>query len=269
MKLLARLAIPSLAVLLGACASTTSPGVVDVSRKQLLIVPASTVEQMAEVSFKEQNDKARAAGKLVGQGALYERLRRIALRLERQAKVFRPDAANWHWELALIDSPVLNASCGPGGKITVYTGLVAALNLTDDEIAMVLGHEIAHALREHGRERISQAAAQNAISSVALGAMQSREQQIEIANQFAQYLYVLPNSRQNETEADKIGLELAARAGFNPAAAVSVWQKMAQASQGAKPPEFLSTHPADGTRIAELSRLQAVVLPLYQAAPKS
>jgi predicted Zn-dependent protease len=268
MQLGRRLAIAGAALALAACATTTSPGVVDVSRKQLLIVPASTVEQMAEVSFKEQNDKARAAGKLVEQGALYERLRRIAGRLEQQARVFRPDADNWHWELALIDSPVLNASCGPGGKITVYSGLITSLSLTDDETAMVLGHEIAHALREHGRERISQAVAQNAISQAALGAMASREDQIKLANQFAEYLYVLPNSRQNETEADKIGLELAARAGYNPQAAITVWQKMAQASQGAKPPEFLSTHPADSSRIAELTSLQPLVLPIYQAAAK-
>lgn len=256
-------------LVLAACASTTSPGVVDVDRRQLLIVPAETVEQVAEVGFKEQNDKARAAGKLIEQGAELDRLRRIAARLQQQAPVFRPDAARWKWELALIDSPVLNASCGPGGKITIYSGIVRKLALTDDEIAMVLGHEIAHALREHGRERISQAAAQNVISSVALGALQSREAQIKMANQFAEFLYVLPNSRQNEIEADKIGLELGARAGFNPAAAVTVWQKMAEASKGASPPEFLSTHPSNDTRIAELTRLQATVAPLYQAAARN
>lgn len=254
---------------LAACSSTTNPGAVDITRRQLLIVPAETVEQMAAISFKEQNDKAQAAGKLLTQGAELERLNRIASRLRQQAPVFRGDASAWKWETALIDSPVLNASCAPGGKITMYTGLIRKLSLTDDEIAMVVGHEIAHALREHGRERISQAAAQNVITSAALGAMQSREAQIKMASQFAEIMYVLPNSRKNETEADKIGLELAARAGFNPEASVSVWQKMAQASASGGPPEFLSTHPAHDTRISELRQMIPTVMPLYQAAPKS
>lgn len=261
-------AITAMAAALVACATTTNPGAVDISRKQFLIVPAATVEQMAAVNFNEQNEKARAAGKLIDSGPELERLARIAARLEQQAPVFRPDASQWKWELALIDSPVINASCGPGGKITVYTGIVSKLNLTDDEIAMVIGHEIAHALREHGRERISQAVAQNAISSAALAVAQSREEQIKMANQFAQILYVLPNSRQNESEADRIGLELAARAGFDPKAAISVWQKMSEASKGSQPPEFLSTHPANESRIAELTALQPTVAPLYAAATK-
>lgn len=257
------------ALALAACSSTTSPGAVDVDRRQLLIVPAATVEQMALVSFNEQNEKARAAGKLVTQGAELQRLQRIADRLVRQAPTFRPDAANWKWETVLIDAPALNASCAPGGKITVYTGLIRKLNLTDDEIAMVVGHEIAHALREHGRERISQAAAQNVLTSAALGAMQSREAQVKMAAQFAEILYNLPNSRNAETEADKIGLELAARAGFDPQASVSVWEKMSQAKEQGGPPEFLSTHPANSSRIAELRQLIPAVLPLYQAAPKA
>ncbi|RJG10694.1 M48 family metallopeptidase [Massilia cavernae] len=255
-----------MAAALAACASTTSPGAVDVDRRQLLIVPAEQVEQMARVSFNEQNDKARAAGKLVTQGPEYERVRNIAARLQQQAPVFRPDAAQWKWELALIDSPELNASCAPGGKITVYTGIMRTLHLTDDELAMVIGHEVAHALREHGRERVSQAMAQNLLGSVVFGALQTSEAQAKMAGQVADVLLTLPNSRKNETEADKIGLELAARAGFNPAAAVSVWQKMAAASTGARPPEFLSTHPAHDSRIAELTAMQAAVVPLYEAA---
>jgi predicted Zn-dependent protease len=260
--------ILAIALLLGACSTTTKPGAVDITRKQLLIVPASTVEQMAAVSFNEQNEKARSEGKLVTSGPELERLNQIAARLEQQAPVFRPDAAQWKWELALIDSPVLNASCGPGGKMTIYTGIVRKLDLSDDEIAMIIGHEMSHALREHGRERISQAAAQNAITSAALGAAQSREAQVKLANQFAEILYVLPNSRQNESEADRMGLELAARAGFDPHAAISVWQKMSEASKGSQPPEFLSTHPANESRIAELTALQPTVAPLYAAAAK-
>jgi predicted Zn-dependent protease len=259
--------VSAIAALAG-CASTTSPGAVDVDRRQLLIVPAAQLEQMAQVSFNEQNEKARAAGKLVTQGAEYDRVRRIAARLQQQAPVFRPDAANWNWEVALIDSSELNASCAPGGKITVYTGIIRSLNLTDDEIAMVVGHEIAHALREHGREKVSQAMAQNLIGSVVLGALQTTETQAQMAGQVADVMLTLPNSRKNETEADNIGLELAARAGFNPAAAISVWQKMGAASSGARPPQFLSTHPANESRIADLTRMQAAVAPLYQAASK-
>lgn len=266
--LLSKFALAAAVVTVAGCASTTSPGVVDVDRRQLLIVPAETVERMAKVSFDEQNEKAKAVGKFITQGEEYERLRRIAARLQQQAPAFRPDAAQWSWELSLIDSPALNASCAPGGKITVYTGIIRALKLTDDELAMVVGHEIAHALREHGRERVSQAVAQNVISSAAMGALQTKESQIQMANQFADLLFVLPNSRKNETEADKIGLELAARAGFNPQASVSVWQKMTEASKGSRPPEFLSTHPANDTRIAELSNMIPAVMPLYQAARK-
>ena len=159
LTLLKNAIIVSAIVTMAGCASTTSPGAVDVDRRQLLIVPAAQLEQMAQVSFNEQNEKARAAGMLVTQGAEYDRVRRISDRLRRQAPAFRPDAANWNWEVALIDSPQLNASCAPGGKITVYTGIIRSLNLTDDEIAMVVGHEIAHALREHGREKVSQAMA--------------------------------------------------------------------------------------------------------------
>lgn len=255
--------------LLAACSSTTNPGAVDVSRRQLLIVPAETVEQIAAVGFSEQNEKARAAGKLVTQGPEHERLARIARRLQQQAGSFRPDAANWKWEIALIDEPVLNASCAPGGKITMYTGLIRKVNLSDDEIAMVVGHEIAHALREHGRERISQAAAQDVITQVALGAMQTREAQVRMAGQFAEILYVLPNSRKNELEADKIGLELGARAGFNPEAAITVWQKMAEASATGGSPAFLSTHPAHASRIDELRSMMPAVMPLFQAAARS
>ncbi len=265
-----RLAIAAaVSAVLAACSSTTAPGAVDVDRRQLLIVPSETVDKMAAVNFKEQNDKARAAGVLVESGPELDRIRRIADRLKRQAPAFRPDAANWNWELALIDQPVVNASCGPGGKITVYTGLLRKLQITDDELAMVLGHEIAHALREHGRERVSQAAAQNVLGAVAMGALGAGENQVQVAQQFADVLYGLPNSRKNEVEADKIGLELAARAGFDPNASVTLWEKMAQASQGNQPPAFLSTHPTDASRIATLRGLIPTVARLYQAAPKT
>lgn len=263
---LTSLILATTCLLLAACASTTKPGVVGVQRSQLMLVSAYQVEQMALVNYTQQNQKAQSEGKLVTKGPELDRLKRIAARLEKQVTMFRDDAAKWHWQVVLIDAPILNASCAPGGKITIYTGIVRQLKLTDDEIAIVVGHEIAHALREHGRERVSQAYAQNAITSAALGAAPGSEAQIEAANVVAHYLYVLPNSRQNETEADGMGLELAARAGYNPNAAISVWKKMTEASKGRQPAEFLSTHPANDTRIADLSALLPKMAPLYQAA---
>lgn len=256
----------AIALALGACASTTKPGVVGAQRQQLMLVSADTVEKMALVNYTQQNQQAKAAGRLVTGGPEYERLSRIALRLEKQVGTFRDDAVKWNWQLVLIDAPILNASCAPGGKITFYSGLVRQLKLSDDEIAVIMGHEVAHALREHGRERVSKAYAQNALTQAALTAAPNSVAQVEAANQVAHYLYVLPNSRQNESEADGMGLELAARAGYNPNAAISVWHKMAAANKGKAPAEFLSTHPSDQTRITELSALMPKVTPLYEAA---
>lgn len=257
------------AILLSACASTTKPGVVGVQRQQLLLVSADTVERMALVNYTQQNQKAKAAGRLIASGQELERLKRVAGRLEKQVGVFRDDAVKWNWQVALIDAPILNASCGPGGKITFYTGLIRQLKLNDDEIAVIMGHEIAHALREHGREQVSKAYAQNALTWAALMAAPNSAAQVEAANQVAHYLYELPNSRQNETEADGMGLELAARAGYNPHAAIVVWKKMSAASNGKQPAEFLSTHPSNDTRIADLGALIPKVTPLYEATRKN
>lgn len=265
---LKRTSVVALTCLLLACASTTKPGTVGVTRQQFLMVPASTVEKMALVSYAQQNQKAREEGKLITSGPEYDRLDRIARRLRQQVDIFREDTRSWQWQLTLIDAPTINATCAPGGKITFYTGIVRKLALTDDEIAVVMGHEIAHALREHGRERISQAYAQNIITGVALAATNNSQHQIAVANQFAHFLYTLPNSRQNESEADAVGLELAARAGYNPSAAVSLWKKMAAESGDKSPPQFLSTHPAHETRIDDINALLPRVMPLYQAAPK-
>lgn len=261
------LGIAAVAVLLlAACATSTRPGVVGVERQQFLAVSAETVERMAALSYAQQNNKAKSAGKLIVGGPEVDRLRRIEQRLVPQTQVFRDDAINWKWQLALIDSPELNASCAPGGKITFYTGLIQQLSLTDDEIAIVMGHEIAHALREHGRERVSQAYAQNLITGVALAATNNRDAEIALANQFAHYLFELPHSRTEETEADQIGLELSARAGYDPRAAISVWRKMEAASKGNNPPEFLSTHPSNARRQQDIEDLLPKVMPLYQQA---
>jgi predicted Zn-dependent protease len=255
--------------LFSACTTTTRPGVVGVNRQQLMMASQSEVERLSAISFNEQNKKAQERKILITSGPQYDRLINIANRLIPQTTHFRDDTQKWNWQLSLINAPILNATCAPGGKITFYTGIIDQLKLSDDEIAAIMGHEIAHALREHGRERLSQAMAQSTITNIALAAAGGYGAQINAANQVAQYVLVLPNSRQHESEADAIGVELAARAGYNPRAAISVWQKMMKATQGKNPPEFLSTHPSGETRIEQLSALMPAVEPLYRDAPKA
>jgi len=258
----------TLIALLLACANTTKSGAVGVNRSQFLVVSASEVDRLSAISYNEQNKKAKEKNILITSGPMYDRLKVISNRLIAQTGVFRDDTRQWNWQLVLINAAILNATCAPGGKITFYTGLIEKLNLNDDEIAAIMGHEIAHALREHGRERLSQAMAQSAAVNIAMLAAGSYGSAIGAANQAAQYILVLPNSRQNESEADAIGLELAARAGYNPQAAISVWQKMNQTTQGKGTLEFLSTHPSGDTRIEQLSLLMPAVEPLYFSAPK-
>jgi predicted Zn-dependent protease len=253
--------------LLVACSNTSRPGVVGVQRSQFMMISAAQIDRMSAISFEQQAKAAQKKKILITSGPEYERLKTIANRLIPQTAVFRDDTRNWNWGLQLIDSPMVNATCAPGGRITFYTGIINKLNLTDNEIAAIMGHEIAHAVREHGREQVSQALAQNIISNVALAAAGAGSaQSIDAANQIMQYVLVLPNSRQNEREADAIGLELAARGGYDPRAAITLWQKMSKESQGKNPPEFLSTHPSNENRIKELSALIPKVMPLYEAA---
>ena len=257
------------ACLLVACTSTSRPGVVGVERTQFMMISAAQIERISASSFEQQAKAAQKKNILITSGPQYERLKTIANRLIPQTAVFRDDTHSWNWGLQLIDSPLVNATCAPGGRITFYTGIINKLNLTDDEIAAIMGHEIAHAVREHGRERVSQAMAQNAIANVALAAAGAGSaQSIDAANQIMQYVLVLPNSRQNEKEADAIGLEIAARGGYDPRAAITLWEKMSKESKGKNPPEFLSTHPSNENRIKELSALMPRVMPLYEAAKR-
>ena len=257
------------ACLLVACANTSRPGVVGVERSQFMMISAAQIERISASSFEQQAKAAQKKNILITSGPQYERLKTIANRLIPQTAVFRDDTHSWNWGLQLIDSPLVNATCAPGGRITFYTGIINKLNLTDDEIAAIMGHEIAHAVREHGRERVSQAMAQNAIANVALAAAGAGSaQSIDAANQIMQYVLVLPNSRQNEKEADAIGLEIAARGGYDPRAAITLWEKMSKESKGKNPPEFLSTHPSNENRIKELSALMPRVMPLYEAAKR-
>jgi len=200
-----------------------------------------------------------------------ERVRKIANRLIEQTPVFRSDARQWKWEVNVETNEQVNAYCMPGGKIMVFTGLIDKLMVSDDELAAVMGHEMSHALREHGRERMSLAAAQSggvAIIAALLSSSKNRAAAnagVQAAAMGSQLFFALPNSRTQEVEADRMGLELSARAGYDPNAAISLWQKMAQQSDK-KPPEFLSTHPSDENRMNDLRRLIPTVMPLYQQA---
>jgi predicted Zn-dependent protease len=252
------------AALLGGCAtqSTTQGGAVGADRKQVLLVSAEQMNQASAKFYGDEMAKARAAGKLNPNPAQTQRVRAIAQRLIAQTPVFRPDARGWAWEVNVIDTDDVNAYCAPGGKIAVYAGLMRQLNLSDDELAAVVGHEMAHALREHSREQASEQALQQ-LGAELLGAATGIGTQV--TGMMGQLMFTLPHSRQHESEADVIGLELAARAGYDPRAALVLWQKMGAAG-GAKPPQWLSTHPSDSARAANIQSVLPRVLPLYEQA---
>ena len=258
------------ALLLAGCQqvnTTTSGGAVGVERKQYMfsMLSSQQVDQMYSQSYQKTLTDATSAGKLDNDSSDAKRVKAVAARLIPQTGAFRQDAPGWDWQVNVIKSDELNANCGPGGKIIFYSGLIDQLKLTDDEIAAVMGHEIAHALREHGREQMSRAYAVQMGENLGGALLGLGETSKQLADQVVQYSLTLPNSRQNETEADLIGLELAARAGYNPQAALTLWQKMGQAG-GDAPPEILSTHPADSTRMANLQAAIPKVMPLYEQA---
>lgn len=261
------LAIALAALAATGCASTrtTQGGAVGVDRGQMMLVSARQVNQAAEREYAQVIAQARQKGTLNRDAAQVERVRTIVNRLVAQTGHFRSDAPAWRWEVNVITSDQLNAWCMPGGKMAIYTGLIDKLKLTDAEIAAIMGHEIAHALREHGRERVSQQLATNAAVAIGAAALGLGQAGAELGSLVAQVTFTLPNSRTAEIEADRIGVELAARAGYDPRAAVSLWQKMTQAG-GSGPPQFLSTHPSPANRIKDLEQYAERVMPLYESA---
>jgi predicted Zn-dependent protease len=251
------------AMALTGCASSTMNSATGVDRRQLLLVSSAEINQASAQSYQKTLDEARRQGVLNPNQAQLQRIQRIANRLIPQVNVFRPDARSWNWQVNMLKSPELNAYCAPGGKIMFYTGIIDRLNLTDDEIAAIMGHEMAHALREHGRERASRSGATQLGLSVLASAIGLTEGQTQIAGMATQLGLDLPFNRGQESEADSLGLELMARAGYNPQAAISLWNKMSAASKG-EPPQFLSTHPGSQNRIRTLQTLMPKVVPLYQ-----
>jgi len=246
---------------------TTQPGAVGVERQQSMLLSASQVDKSAVQAYQQEMKKAAAKNALNRDAAQVTRVKTIAQRLIPATSAFRPDAPKWAWEVNVITSGDVNAWCMPGGKMAVYTGLIEKLKVTDDELAAVMGHEIAHALREHGRERASQAAAQGIALSIGGALLGLGDGSVQLAQIVTDVTFNLPNSREHEVEADRVGVELAARAGYDPRAAVTLWQKMGQAGGGA-PPQFLSTHPSPQNRQKDLADYAARVMPLYEAARK-
>jgi len=230
-------------------------------------VPPEQVEQAAAQQFRQMAREAQQKNQLApADHPQVQRLRAIAQRIIPFAPAWNPRARDWKWEVQLFGSSQVNAFCMPGGKIAFYWGILSRLQLSDDEVAMIMGHEVAHALREHARERMGKQAATrlgaNLVSSL-FGLGQLGDMAVGMGAQ----LLTLKFSRDDETEADLVGLELAARAGYNPEAGVTLWQKMLQANKGA-PPEFMSTHPAGDSRIQDIQKVLPRVLPLYARAAR-
>ena len=230
------------------------------------LVPAQEIEGAAAQEYTKLVADARAKGALAQQGnPQLQRLRNIAGRLVPQTAQWNDRSRQWRWEVNLLGSKQINAFCMPGGKIAFYTGILDQLQLTDDEAAMIMGHEMAHALREHARSRIAKSQGTGTILS--LGAQLLGLGQLgDVAASVGTQLLTLRFSREDETDADLVGLELAARGGYNPQAAVSLWQKMGQAGGGAGGPGFLSTHPSGPDRIQQLQANVPKVQGLYQRA---
>ena len=262
-----------LAVVLAAGCSTvrtTSGGAVGVEREQTMLVSSGEVNRSADRAYRETMRDAQAKGRLNRDVAEVERVREIAQRLIPATGAFRADAPAWRWEVNVLSSKELNAWCMPGGKIAVFTGLIEQLQVTDDELAAVMGHEIAHALREHGREKAGQSASIGlaaAIGGALLGAYYGVDPSLgqNVLGSVGDLAFMRPNSRAMEQEADRVGVELAARAGYEPHAAITLWQKMGRVA-GGQPPQWLSTHPSHESRIADLRTYADRVQPLYLAA---
>jgi len=242
---------------------------VDVGNQSVLarLVPAEQLEQAASQQYIKMAQDARKQNALLPDNhPQVIRLRTIAKRIIPFSLSWNKRASQWQWQVIAINSKELNAFCMPGGKIAFYTGILDQLKLTDDEVAMVMGHEVAHALREHARERIGKQTGVRLGANLISGLLGLGSLGDSLLNTGGQLL-TLTFSRQDESEADLVGMELAARAGYNPQAGITLWQKMAAASKGA-PPQFLSTHPSSSTRIQDIQNNLRKVMPLYERAPK-
>ncbi|NGZ88295.1 M48 family metallopeptidase [Duganella aceris] len=269
-KLKLNAALLALLVCTGVYAQNDGIPVTSMSRLRGLGGDASQFDQQSKLQYNQMLSEAHKKDAVAtDRNPQLIRLRAIAKRLIPFTARWNPDAAKWQWEVNLLNSPTVNAFCMPGGRIAFYNGILTKLNLTDDEVAMVMGHEIAHALREHAREQ----AGKNTVTSVGariLGAVGSAYFGVDprvgdaAAGMAAQGL-ALKYSRGDETEADLVGMDLAARAGFDPRAGIALWQKMGSVNKS-QPLPFLSTHPSGKDRINEMNKNMHLVLPVYAKA---
>ena len=247
-----------LTLVLVACA--TSP----TGRRQFMVVSPEQAISSSKTAYVQQMRQFDEKGLISDDKVLVDRINLITGRIVAQAIKMYPKTASWEWSIEVIDDPkTVNAWAMAGGRMAIYTGLILQTKATDDEIAQVIGHEIAHALANHTAERMSVVmASQMGVLAVGVATGDSRAMAGAAA---ASLLAInLPNSRTAETEADQIGIELAARAGYHPDAAASLWKKMGEVG-GSSPPQFLSTHPAPGNRQQTLAKLAPKMMPLYEA----
>ena len=250
-----------LAVLLVACTTVPLTG-----RSQLMLISEETAIAASEPAYFQLLSEPAAEGRLDNDAALRARVEHITGRIIAQAIRLRPETADWKWSIHVIDEPeTINAWAMAGGRMAIYSGLIHKLEPTDDELAQALGHEVAHALARHSAEQMSVALATNVAINVWAVRDHPSTGSLAGVSLAAALAIQLPNSRGAESEADRIGIELAARAGYDPAAAVTLWQKMSTAAKSGVP-AFLSTHPSHNTRIEELRALVPTMRPLYEAA---
>jgi predicted Zn-dependent protease len=253
-----------LAAVVAACAVSPT------GRRQLALVSEDSAIVASEEAYAMQIGELRREGKIEPESSrVSRRVDTITGRLVAQAVEMRPETADWKWSVEVIDEPeVVNAWCMAGGRMAVYTGLIQKLDPTDDELAQVMAHEISHALANHTAERMSVALATNA--GVVLAGILSEDAQKTMSRAAiaAALAIQMPNSRTAESEADEIGIELAAKAGYDPNAAISLWDKMERVAGGG-PPEFLSTHPSPANRQEKLAALAPQMMAYYEQARRN
>ena len=244
---------------LSGCVSSTTTNSATTNRTQIMLVSEQEVVAESQKQYAQVLSQAKIQGTLNSNKQQTKRVQTIAKKLIAAAPTFRSDCKNWQWEVNVINSKEVNAWCMPGGKIAVYTGLINTIKPTDDELAVVISHEIAHALREHSREQMSaEMAKQGALNVAALFGVS--ETKLQLGEMISNVGFSLPFSRSHETEADELGLELMYAAGYNVDAATSLWKKMMAASGGGSSSalqNLLSTHPSDEDRIENLTELSA------------
>lgn len=257
--------------LMSGCATNSMTG-----RSQLILVSEAAAINKSSSLYSSMIDAYNKDSKLSTNVELNERVLKITNRLVEKAVLYKPDAQKWKWQVNVIESEEINAFCMAGGKMAVYTGLLEKVNPTDDELAQVMGHEISHALANHTAEKMSVdiltkiavATATVAVATSGGGTQQQRNNNANAAQNVAVLagaaFVTLPNSRSAETEADKLGIEIAAQAGYNPAASITLWEKMMEATGDKSKGDFLRTHPSSPSRIEALQALQEPMMKIYQ-----